>query len=88
MRDEEPSPKMGRKQTWVLVYRRNYSVWRWELSQPAHDLLQALSCGTPLGEAIFAITEKHSGRSKNWNKQLFKWFSDWVSDGIFQKIEL
>jgi hypothetical protein len=88
VRDEEPSPKMGRKDSWVLVYRSNYVVWRWELSRPAHDLLQGLAEGKPLGEAILTVTERYPGRSNTWSKQLFKWFNDWISDGIFQSIEL
>jgi hypothetical protein len=84
-----PAPKTRRKDSWVVVYRNNYTVWRAELSHPGHDLLEAIVSGMPIGEAIFTIMERFPKRSSNaWSKQLFEWFNDWISDGLFQTVEL
>jgi hypothetical protein len=41
--EENPYPRLARKKTWVVAYRRNFQVHRLDLSAPAYALLQALS---------------------------------------------
>jgi hypothetical protein len=77
-------PRPRRKETWVAVYRRNFAVYRLGLSRPAHDLLADLARGRPLGAAI-ARVRSHGRRVSE--HELFRWFREWVSVGIFSGIE-
>ena len=56
-------PKARARNTWVAVYRRDYSVWRLDLTRPAHDLLADLHAGTPLGQAIAAAVGRGGPRA-------------------------
>src|SRR5262249_3132380 len=52
VRDEDHThPDLKRKDTYLAVYRRDYSVWRNDLSRAAHDLLKDLVAGKPLGKS-------------------------------------
>ncbi len=84
--DDHDHPNARKKDTRVAVFRRNYACWRLELSRSAHDLLQALAEGTALGDAV-AATRKMRGRGVVGEEQLFRWFRDWVREGIFQAVE-
>ncbi len=85
--DDHDHPKARRKPRWLAIYRRNYAVYRLDLTRQAHDLLADLVTGRPLGEAIEAAL-KRPGRGKPSADELFRWFRDWVSGGIFRAIEL
>jgi hypothetical protein len=80
-------PKARAKSTWVAVYRHDYSVWRLDLARPAHDLLADLHAGKPLGEAITAAMAK-GGRRAPRSDDLFSWFRQWVSGGMFAAVDL
>lgn len=84
--DDHDHPKGRKKDTRVAVFRRKYACWRLELSRPAYGLLQALAAGTPLGDAV-AAARKRRGRAAVGEEQLFRWFRDWVREGIFQSVE-
>ena len=86
VRDEEHDhPSMARKDTWLAVYRRDYSIWRHDLSRPAHDLLADLAAGKPLGKAIAASLAR-GGRSAPTADQLFRWFREWAAGGVFRSV--
>jgi hypothetical protein len=87
VRDKSPQPKTRWKYNWVVVYRRNYSVWRLELTRPAYNLLRSLAGGATLGEAITGVIKSSGKGELNLEEQLFHWFQGWISEGIFQSIE-
>ncbi|MBI3932280.1 MAG: putative DNA-binding domain-containing protein [Acidobacteria bacterium] len=89
VRDEDHAghPKARLKDTWLALYRRSYSVYRLELSRSAHDLLRDLVEGATLGEAV-AAAPRRDGRRAPQEEELFRWFRDWVSGGIFASVEL
>lgn len=87
VRDASPTaPRPRRKDSFVLVYRRDYRVYRLELTRPARDLVTALFAGIPLGEAV-ARACQHGDRPPSQN-QLFRWFRDWVASGIFSTLTI
>lgn len=88
VRDENHDhPKARVQNTWVAVYRRDYSVWRLDLTRPAHDLLADLHSGKPLGEAIASAVARGGRRAPNPD-ELFAWFRQWVSGGVFAAVDL
>jgi len=84
--DDHDHPRPRLKDEWIAVYRRSYSVWRLDLSRAAHDLLAELAAGVRLGEAI-GHALKQGGRRAPSEGDLFRWFREWVSGGIFQSVE-
>ncbi len=86
IREGKPRPSTRRKDNWAVVYRRNYAL-RWlDLAHPAYRLLHALVTGISLGEALSAVlNNKHHPVGE---VQLFSWFRGWVTEGLFQAIEL
>ena len=85
--DNHDHPKARLQNTWVAVYRRDYAVWRLDLTRPAHDLLADLHAGKSLGEAIAAAVAR-GGRRAPRSDELFPWFRQWVSGGVFAEIDL
>ena len=84
---ENPFPRLARKNSWVVAYRRDYSVHRLDLAAPAYALLSAIASGKTLGQAITSvITAKW--RPVVTQSNLFDWFRDWMSEGLFQSVEL
>lgn len=86
--DEEPIPKLTRKDTYVVVYRHEYKVWRVELTQTAYSLLKDLVEGQSLGEAIAVAMGDSPRRAAALQKRVFQWFQEWIADGLFQAVEL
>jgi hypothetical protein len=83
-KDNHDHPKARRQDSWVAIYRRNYGVYRHDLSRPAYDLLVDLSKGRPLGRALAAALRR--GGKTPTEGQLFEWFRDWVGIGLFSSV--
>lgn len=88
VRDENHDhPKIRLKDSQIALYRREYTVYRHELSRPAHDLLSDLVHGMPLGGAVGSAL-KREGRRAPREEELFRWFREWVSGGVFQAVTI
>src|SRR5262245_21719264 len=86
VRDEDHDhPRARLKASWVAVYRSRYSVYRLALSREAHDLLADLAAGRPLGAAVAAALAR-GGRRAPGQDQLYRWFRQWVSEGLFHSL--
>ena len=84
-RNGSPRPHAHRKNTWVVIFRNRYKLRRLDLTGQAHDLLQSLASGKPLGKALsFSLSRNPSKVSE---VQLFSWFRDWVANGLFQSLD-
>jgi hypothetical protein len=77
-------PDVRRRDTWVLVYRRDYQVYRQDLSRPAFELLSSLAAGRPLGDAVEQLLAR---RRRVDAEQLFRWFRQWVGAGLFTAVQ-
>ena len=80
-------PRPRRQDGWLAVYRRSYGVHRLELSRPAHRLLSDLASGVPLGDAVSAAARRR-GPSAVGEPQLYRWFRQWMSRGLFRAVEV
>ncbi len=78
---ERIPPRPRRRATWIAVFRRDLAVRHMELTRPQATLLAALAEGQPLGDAL---ADALAGiRSARRQQAVFRWFRDWVSEGIF-----
>ena len=85
--EENPFPRIARKKTWVVAYRRNYQVHRMDLTEPAYELLFALASGRTMGDGIMAVLSR-KWRPAVKQSQLFEWFRDWMAERLFQAVDL
>lgn len=85
--EENPFPRLGKKKTWVVCYRRDFHVHRMNLEHPSYELLSALASSKTVGEAIVSVMTR-TWRPAVKQLQLFDWFRDWMSEGLFQAVEL
>lgn len=83
--DVHEHPEPARTPSFVAVYRKNYEVWRLDLSRPAYRFLDALAGGRPFGRAVADAARSHQG---NPGDQLFRWMRDWVAEGMFQGVRI
>jgi Putative DNA-binding domain len=77
-------PRPRRRQSWLAVYRRDYSVLRVELSRPQYELLAALGAGEPLGEAVAAAALRLPAARREGT--VHRWFSSWVAAQMFSRV--
>lgn len=85
--DGHRHPPLRRQDGWVAVYRRQYAVYRHDLSRPAHDLLADLVGGRTLGEAVAAALARRS-RPRPRSEDLFRWFRQWAAAGMFAEVRV
>jgi hypothetical protein len=83
--DHHPKPRL--RSEWVAVHRRDYAVYRLDLTQAAYDLLADLARGERLGDAISAALRR-PGRKRPSEDDLFRWFREWIAGGMFAEIQL
>jgi hypothetical protein len=81
--DEHRHPKLSRRDSRLVVYRRNYAVYREELEKPAHALLADLLSGRSLGEALEAALGRPRAPQP---ERLTGWFRQWASAGLFRAV--
>lgn len=83
--DAHQHPAVVRQDEWVVVYRRAYAVYRYDLSRAAHDLLADLVAGHTVGQAV-ATALKRRGRARPQADDLFHWFRQWAAAGMFTEV--
>lgn len=80
---EHPRPR--RRPTRLAVFRRNYSVYRRELSPAAYRLLADVVAGVPVGRALAAALRRRGAPTP---ETLRSWFRGWAADGLFSRVEI
>lgn len=77
-----PDPEPSR----LLVYRREYTVWRSDLSPGEYATLCALRDKKTLGEAIECAVEATDGDDEVVMRELGRWFQHWTAIGLFSAV--
>ena len=86
VRDERHDhPALRRRDSWVAVYRRRYTVRRQELDRAAYRLLADIAGGKRLGDAVKTALRRRGRRPRE--TELFAWFRGWVGEGMFGAVE-
>ena len=79
VRDEKPAGHLlKRKDSWVIVCRRNHSVYRLEMNRAAYRLFTALVSGQALGDAVSSVRVSPA--------MLQEWFKSWVASRVFRAL--
>ncbi len=79
-------PGARRRSSWVVVFRRSYSIRRQSLSRAAFHLLADLAAGVPVGAAVQRALRRPGPRPTE--DHLFRWFRGWLAEGIFHDVRL
>lgn len=86
-RQEKELPSLAKKKTWVAVYRKEWTVWRADLTEPMHTVLASLRAGKPLGAALAAAARRFDGSPEEMQAEVHRWFGEWAREGIFAAVE-
>lgn len=86
-RKEQTLPDLQPAPTWVAVYRKDWIVWRMDLSQPMFETLSALKSGMPLGAALAAGAASFDGSVEELQAAVSRWFAEWTAEGFFAAID-
>jgi hypothetical protein len=81
--DDHDHPSTARKATRVVVWRKNFEVWRLDLAEKPFALLQALLKGQPFGQAV---TRAARDLEAVGGEPIYRWLRDWVAEGMFAGI--
>jgi hypothetical protein len=84
IRGNEVPPSFRRRQTHLIVYRRDYRLFHLAVSAPAFALFQSLAERATLGEAMDCMFRAGGGSSE----QVFAWFRHWFTERLFRSVEL
>ena len=69
---------LKRKDSWVIVCRRNHSVYRLDVNRTAHRLFTELVSGKTLGDAVSSVRVSPA--------MLQEWFKIWVANRVFRAL--
>ena len=87
VRDQRSADIPVASQSFVVVYRQNYRVWRLDLDELQFLLLGLLKEGRTLGEAVSDCAERHGDNAVTLADSLHDWFQNWTKEGFFQNVE-
>ncbi|HEV8112685.1 MAG TPA: DNA-binding domain-containing protein [Planctomycetota bacterium] len=86
-RQDKELPSLGRAKTWVAVYRKEWTVWRMDVTEPMHAVLAALAAGRKLSEALAGGAASFSGDVGELQSEVHRWFREWATEGLFTAVE-
>ena len=81
LRQGRRRPPVRRRRCRVVVYRRNYAVFRREQTAAAFALLEDLVSGLTVGRALHRALERRGARLGA--DEAFRLFRDWAAMGLF-----
>ena len=81
-------PRLPRaRETFVIVYRRDFQVFRRDQEAGQFKLLAALASGRTLEQAVRSSVSGRGGDADRLAATLGAWFREWAAAGIFCAIE-
>ncbi len=83
--DQHKHPKPRKERSFVLVFRRNYAIYRLPVSAAAFALLEDIVAGRTLGKAVERALRRRGSRRASAG-DFARWFRDWTSEGILSGI--
>ncbi len=87
-REERHASIPETEKSWLLIYRRDYTIWRSVLSEAQFTLLQALNQGDPLLEAIERAAALPEVDFDVLVERIGSWFQVWTGIGLICGLRL
>lgn len=87
VKEERETPAIKKSQTYVAVYRKNYSVWRMGLTRVQYRIIKLLTEGKTVLE-VLSKAAKGDSDVATLAAQLRVWFKEWFQEGWFSRIEV
>ena len=85
VRDEtHQHPKPKRSGSFVVIIRRNFSVYRFSVSEAEFVVLRDLEAGLTIGKTV-ARALARKGRRRPSPEEFGPWFRSWTSQGVFKR---
>jgi hypothetical protein len=86
VRQEKAASPLKKRRSWIAVYRKEFVVWRLDLTKAAHAALSALHRGRTVGQAVAAAAEVWTGKPAELSLQIRRWFGEWATEGFFARV--
>jgi hypothetical protein len=87
LRDEKHNhPKPRKQASYVLVFRRNYAMYRLRVSAAAFAVLEDVVAGRPIGEVVRRSLARR-GLRRAVVQDFSRWFRQWTSQGVFASVK-
>lgn len=81
---EERRPSVpALRATWTVVYRKDWRVWRSNLTREQHHLLAGLMRGESLGSVLETCSRTRGVDQRKLERSLGAWFHEWMAEGLF-----
>lgn len=85
--DRDP-PRIKKAQTYTAIYRKNFTVWRMNLTRPQYRIVKLFQEGHCVIDALEKATKGGGSDLAGTAQQLRVWFQEWFAEGWFSRIEL
>ena len=76
-------PRPRRAVARVVVFRRDYAVYRRTMSRSAFALVADLAAGRSVGPAVGAALRRREAPD---SESLARWFRQWAAEGLFARV--
>lgn len=86
-RMDEDMPALDRKRTFTVVWRKEWTVWRTDLTEPMFHVLTSLHSGLSIGEAIAQGARRFHGDPLVLQADISRSFGEWISEGMFASVQ-
>ncbi len=80
------TPRLGKKTTYLAVYRDDDRIWRLVLEQEEHRMLEILLKGKTVGETLETLIAQRGGKAKILAPKIQHWFSRWMSHHLLSRV--
>ena len=87
LRQDEPLPSLTKSRTFTVVWRKDWTVWRLDVSEPMFAILSALRAGQLFSEALDRGSKLFHGTPDDLQAEIARSFSTWIAEGFFARID-
>lgn len=87
LRQDETLPDLAKSRTFTVVWRKDWTVWRLDVSEPMFAILGALRDGQRFSEGLDRGSKLFHGTPDELQAEIARSFSTWIAEGFFARID-
>lgn len=87
VRQDEPMPSLARSRSFTVVWRKEWVVWRMDVSESMFAVLSELKQGRTIGQALERGAQHFHGAPEALQQEIARSFGEWIAEGLFASIE-